>query len=108
MRTVRAALRDGELDHRPLLQAIAADRLRGRDPGAIARAFHVALADAILRAHAEHGPALPLAASGGVFQNRLLAELLHARLGERLWLNRAVPPNDGGLALGQAALATFR
>ncbi|MEA2664269.1 MAG: hydrogenase maturation protein HypF, partial [Candidatus Eremiobacteraeota bacterium] len=41
----------GELDHRPLLAAVVADRLRGRDPREIARAFHAALADAVLRVH---------------------------------------------------------
>ncbi len=100
-------LHDGELDHRPLLAAIVADRLRGRDSGAIARAFHTALADAIVRVHGALGPTRPLVASGGVFQNRLLLELLAERAGSALWLNHAVPPNDGGLSLGQAALAAF-
>jgi hydrogenase maturation factor HypF (carbamoyltransferase family) len=31
--------------------------------------------------------------------------MLAARLGDRLWFNRSVPPNDGGLSLGQAALS---
>jgi len=46
--------------------------------------------------------------SGGVFQNQLLLEDLASMLraaGLRLWANRAVPPNDGGISLGQAALA---
>ncbi len=48
--------------------------------------------------------------SGGVFQNTLLLELLRPRLeaaGLRVWTNRLVPPNDGGISLGQAALAAF-
>jgi len=100
-------LRDGELDHRPALSAIVADRARGRDLGEIARAFHASVVDAVVRVHAELGAGRPLAASGGVFQNRLLVELLRARLGPLLWVNRVVPANDGGLCLGQAALATF-
>jgi hydrogenase maturation protein HypF len=98
-------LRDGELDHRPLLAAVVADRLHGRDAASIARAFHAAVADAVVRVHAELGRGRPLAASGGVFQNRLLVESLHARLGPLLWVNHVVPANDGGLCLGQAALA---
>jgi hydrogenase maturation protein HypF len=97
--------RDGELDHRPLLRAIVEDRVRGRETGAIAHAFHAAVAASIVHAHATLAPDRPLVASGGVFQNRLLVELLARELGESLWLNRLVPPNDGGLALGQAALA---
>ena len=100
-------LRDGVLDYRPLLTAILNDRVRGRDAGEIARAFHAAVVDAVVRVHAQHGDGRPLAASGGVFQNRLLLESLHARLGTALWVNRVVPANDGGLCLGQAALATL-
>jgi hydrogenase maturation protein HypF len=49
-----------------------------------------------------------VALSGGVFQNRLLLELLMALLradGFHVYINRQVPPNDGGLSLGQAAVA---
>jgi hydrogenase maturation protein HypF len=47
--------------------------------------------------------------SGGVFQNELLLEDLKALLGGvvQLWTNHEVPPNDGGISLGQAALAAF-
>ena len=48
--------------------------------------------------------------SGGVFQNEMLLEDLKATLEEtglHLWTNQAVPPNDGGISLGQAALAAF-
>jgi hydrogenase maturation protein HypF len=99
------ALVDGELDYGPLLRAIIDDVARERGAGAIAFGFHAALAAAVVDAHERYGPSRPLVASGGVFQNRLLVELLRERLGTSLWLNHAVPPNDGGLALGQAALA---
>ena len=80
----------------------------GATLGEIARAFHASVADAVVRVHAELGEGRPLAASGGVFQNRLLVESLHARLGSSLWINHVVPANDGGLCLGQAALAALR
>ena len=98
---------DGELDYRPLLRAVARDRHRGCDPAAIARAFHEGLADAVVAASRPHGER-PVACSGGVFGNRLLVELLEQRLGARVWFNRVVSPNDGGLALGQAALAAVQ
>jgi hydrogenase maturation protein HypF len=97
-------LAGNRLDFRPLLSAIVADRLRGRAPGEIARAFHNALAGAIASGADALG-ALPVVASGGVFQNALLIELLAQRLGERLWINQRVPANDGGISLGQAGLA---
>ena len=99
-------LHGDELDYRPLLRALIADRSAGGDPAGIAHSFHLAVADG-LAALAQLRPSLPVAASGGVFQNRLLCELLHARLGSRLWLGTRVPPNDGGICVGQAALGAF-
>ena len=52
-----------------------------------------------------------VALSGGSFQNRLLLERLVARLSElkfQVYLNRRVPPNDGGLSFGQLAVAAAR
>jgi hydrogenase maturation protein HypF len=98
---------DGHLDYRPLLAAVIDDRLNGRETAATALAFHETIASAIIGVHAAFGPTRPLVASGGVFQNRLLLELLYRRAGTALWLNHTVPPNDGGLSLGQAALAAF-
>jgi hydrogenase maturation protein HypF len=100
-------LHEGRLDYVPLLAAVVADRAAGRDPGAVARAFHEALAAALLAACEPFG-ARPVVVSGGVFQNRLLLELLTAACGERLWSNASVPANDGGLCLGQAALVAVR
>ena len=105
---------DGELDYRPLLHAIVVDRLAGRAPAEIARAFHAAVAGAVVAVAKAHDGArsasaagVPIVASGGVFQNALLCEMLRAEFGDRLWLNAAVPSNDGGLSLGQAASAAF-
>jgi hydrogenase maturation protein HypF len=102
-----------ELDHRPLLAAVLADRRAGRAPAEIARAFHAGVAEelwAVVRRVAREQRAGVAALSGGVFQNALLLELLWAgrRAGDpELLTNRAVPANDGGVSLGQAALASL-
>jgi hydrogenase maturation protein HypF len=101
------------LDWRPLLGAVVADRLRGRDRGEIARAFHSGLARGLRDAAVALCGAYGLdtvVASGGVVQNVLLLEDLAARLQREritLWINHLVPPNDGGISLGQAALAAL-
>jgi hydrogenase maturation protein HypF len=102
-----------ELDFRPLLQSIVRDRKRGRDPGEIARAFQRGIATGLRDCATElcHGHSLDtIVLSGGVFQNEVLLEDMKSLLeGEKLqvWTNHAVPPNDGGISLGQAALAAF-
>jgi hydrogenase maturation protein HypF len=105
---------DNELDFRPLLLAVARDRARGRDAREIPRAFQRGIAEglrdalhAISRTHKLDTVVL----SGGVFQNELLLEDLKSLLADsslQVWTNHAVPPNDGGISLGQAALAAFR
>jgi hydrogenase maturation protein HypF len=100
-----------ELDFRPLLAAVIADRKTGRPAPEIARAFHHGLAAGIARAAIEITARERLdtvVLSGGVFQNRLLLERLVDLLRAAslaVWINREVPANDGGLSLGQAALA---
>ena len=104
----------GELDFRPLLQAVVEERRRDRDRAEIARAFHRGLASgvhqAIVTLGEEHGVST-VVLSGGVFQNDLLLGDLQTLLGAsafKLWTNREVPANDGGISLGQAALAAVR
>ena len=99
-----------ELDFRPLLFAVAHDRARGRDARQIARAFHRSIAgglcEAVEKLCTESGVGIAVL-SGGVFQNDLLLGDVKARLddiGIEIWTNAAVPPNDGGISLGQAAL----
>jgi hydrogenase maturation protein HypF len=103
----------GELDFRPLLLAVAQDRVRGRDVREIARSFQRGVADGlrdalIMTAQAHRLDTVVL--SGGVFQNELLLQDLKSLLNNeslQIWTNHAVPPNDGGISLGQAALAAF-
>jgi hydrogenase maturation protein HypF len=98
-------------DAAPLLRAIVADLRAGGRVGIIAARFHNAVADLILalsrRARVQHG-LNEVALSGGVFQNVALLERSLCRLeadGFRVLTHRQVPPNDGGLALGQAVVA---
>jgi hydrogenase maturation protein HypF len=102
------------LDFRPLLSAVILDRLRGRDPAEIARAFQRGIAAGLCAAGKmlceSHG-AGTIVLSGGVFQNEMLLEDVKAILAPepiRIWTNSAVPPNDGGVSLGQAALAALQ
>jgi hydrogenase maturation protein HypF len=99
------------LDMRPTILEVAEDAARGLDPSAIARRFHSTLVEAIARTcdrlRSETGlDAVVL--SGGVFLNALLTAEAVARLegeGFRVYRHRQVPPNDGGLCLGQLAVA---
>lgn len=97
-----------QADPGPALAAVVADVRAGRDPEAIALGFHravVALTVDVCRARAADLDTHIVALSGGVFQNALLTEETTAALrtaGFRVLTNRVVPPNDGGLALGQA------
>ena len=104
---------EGELDFRPLLAAIIQDRLRCRDTSEIARAFQRGLAQGLCQAVTNlsraHGTDT-VVLSGGVFQNELLLADLKQFLEAsrlRIWTNHMVPSNDGGISLGQAALAAL-
>jgi hydrogenase maturation protein HypF len=102
-----------QLDFRPLLRDVAVDRSRGRQIAEIGRAFQRGIAQglaAALSALCEASQIDTVVLSGGVFQNELLLEDLHSILKSTplaIWTNREVPPNDGGISLGQAALAAF-
>ncbi|MGA2688457.1 MAG: carbamoyltransferase HypF [Candidatus Korobacteraceae bacterium] len=104
---------NGELDFRPLLQAVAEDRKRGRNQPEIARAFQRGVAEGLgsaITALCRERQLDAVVLSGGVFQNELLlSDVRDLLIGEPLaiWTNHAVPPNDGGISLGQAALAAF-
>ena len=98
------------IDLRLMVQAIVDDLAAGAPAPVIAARFHNTLVEAtavaVESAASVHGE-LPVALSGGCFQNPRLAESLLARLSPRfdVYLNRRVPPGDGGIALGQATVA---
>jgi len=101
-------VKNGDIgDWAPLIEAVRRDVERKEAPALIAARFHNALANFIV-AVAEQVGVKPVVLSGGVFQNGYLVErtsaLLEAR-GFRVYTHRHVPPNDGGIALGQAVLA---
>ena len=102
-----------ELDFRPLLECVIRDRIRQRPIREIARAFQRGIAHGLLTAIkriAADRRIQTVVLSGGVFQNELLLEDLKPLLDDarlEVWTNHAVPPNDGGISLGQAALAAF-
>jgi hydrogenase maturation protein HypF len=102
------------VDTRPLIRAAAADVRAGRPAPVVARRFHAAMADLIVRGctalRGQTGLS-EVVLSGGVFLNALLTEEALARLnadGFRVHRHRKVPPNDGGLCLGQLAVAAAR
>jgi hydrogenase maturation protein HypF len=98
---------------RALIKAIQADLVAGVSQAEIGWRFHHTLAEmivAVCQRIAEETGLRTVALSGGCFQNRLLLALAVPRLegaGFRLLLHRQVPCNDGGISLGQAALAQF-
>jgi hydrogenase maturation protein HypF len=85
--------------------------LSGDEPPVLARFFHEALADEIVAGceRAREMTGITTAAlSGGVFQNLLLLELVETGLEEkgfRVLRHHLIPPNDGGICLGQAVHA---
>jgi hydrogenase maturation protein HypF len=110
-------MRDGDglvLDLRPLVRAIAEERIKGKDPAAIAAAFHRSIIGAIaavtvaVREQTGLGKAV---LSGGCFQNRVLLEGTLRELekaGFEVYTHQMLPTNDGCIALGQAVVAAAR
>ena len=99
------------VDIRPVLQMVVEDFLSGVHQGIIATRFHNAVADMIqdvcmwIRTHQQHET---VAFSGGVFQNVKLLSKVNKRLRAsdfKVLQHRIVPPNDAGIALGQAMVA---
>jgi hydrogenase maturation protein HypF len=97
-----------------LIRAVVEELTAGVPARVIAARFHNALSDVVLgvctRLRDVHGLST-VALSGGVFQNALLVHRCLGRLeadGFRVLTHRQVPPNDGGISLGQAAVAAAR
>lgn len=99
-----------ELDWRPLVAALLEDLERGVAGATIAARFHAACGKAALEI-AKAVDVRHVALTGGCFQNRRLTAEVAGRLAEagfEVLLHRQVPANDGGIALGQAAVARAR
>jgi hydrogenase maturation protein HypF len=95
------------VDWGPMLAGIAADIRAGVAPGVVARMFHNTLAEMIVTVARAIGLSR-VVMSGGCFQNTLLTERAIERLragGFVPYWHQRVPPNDGGIALGQLAAA---
>jgi hydrogenase maturation protein HypF len=93
------------IDPTPVVRAVVANQREGVAAGVIGARFHRAVADLVVDlADREREATQTVALSGGVFQNSLLLRLtlegLQAK-GLAVITHRAVPPNDGGVALGQ-------
>jgi len=103
-----------QLDFSPMIVEILADITAGVRSAVIAHRFHLSVASAATDACLQISQSTGLERiilSGGVFQNRLLTEMIYTALsnmGLNVFTHRLVPPNDGGIALGQAAIAGRR
>jgi hydrogenase maturation protein HypF len=94
-------------DWAPLVSGVMQDSRAGVPVSRIAARFHNALVNWIVEV-AEQVKEKQIVLSGGVFQNRYLTERAAAVLESRgfvVYTHRQVPPNDGGIALGQAVMA---
>jgi hydrogenase maturation protein HypF len=104
----------GLIDGAELMAALAGDLVDRRPLPEAAAAFHNGLAAALVKVAMQAAEAHRLgtvALSGGTFQNRLLVEGVARRLHEaglEVLTHHRVPPNDGGISLGQAVVANAR
>jgi hydrogenase maturation protein HypF len=102
-----------ELDFRALLAAVVSDRQQGCTLSEIARRFQLGVASGLCSAVRQlcgRFETKTVVLSGGVFQNEmLLRDVTQLLAADRLqiWTNHIVPANDGGISLGQAALAAL-
>jgi hydrogenase maturation protein HypF len=102
------------VDLRPVVRQVAASLRRGEPREEAAARVYATMAEATLAscrlARDQHHVDL-VALSGGCFQSKLLTEHVTRLLdadGFEVLVHERVPPNDGGLALGQAAVAAYR
>jgi hydrogenase maturation protein HypF len=104
----------GIIEAAPVIRQIAADLQRGVTAEEISTRFHRGVGQTIgivVRRIREQQGLNRVALSGGVFQNRLLLELTRRLLsaaGFEVYTHHRVPTGDGGIALGQAAVANAR
>jgi hydrogenase maturation protein HypF len=94
----------------PIFEGIIDDIRKAKTPGEIAAKFHNTLGQIILRI-AELAGRDKIVLTGGVFQNRYLTEVTYRLLKEhhfQVHIHQRIPPNDGGISLGQILVAASR
>jgi hydrogenase maturation protein HypF len=104
-------LAEGRIEGADLVRAAHDDLSAGRRREEIAAAFHEGVAAVAATACEQAGEPRTVLLSGGSFQNLRLLESTRTRLealGFRVLSHRLVPPNDGGISYGQAAIAARR
>jgi hydrogenase maturation protein HypF len=104
---------DGVIDPAPLVGRLVHERAGGTPLPVLAAAFHetIGLASAQAARDVAHAHGIDtVVLTGGVFQNARLTEIVETELhdaGLAVLTHERVPPNDGGLSIGQAAIAAF-
>lgn len=102
-----------QIDSRPLIRAVVDDRRQKVAVETIARRFHNTLAEMTVDAcqQIRHNTGIErVVLSGGVFMNAVLSAQIVEKLGAigfDVYQHHIVPPNDGGLSLGQIAIAAY-
>ena len=113
-RTYDFDMLEDQIDVRPMIRQIVEETRRGTPVGEISSTFHSTIAEMVARvcrSIRDETGLNQVALSGGVFQNVLLLGMTLERLkasGFQVFRHSAVPTNDGGISLGQAAVAAGR
>lgn len=103
-----------DVDPAPLIWSLVKDVRKGENSGVIAARFHNGIAEMTLQVCQSIRKQTGLSVvvlSGGVWQNLTLLQRSLTRLrqnGFEVYIHKLVPPNDGGLSLGQAVVAATR
>ncbi len=99
------------VDPSPLIAELVAGRARGTSMPVLAASFHESIGRAAASAGVDLARGLGMrtvALTGGVFQNPRLSDIVEERIaaaGLEVLVHRVIPPNDGGISIGQAAVA---